>query len=36
MIGTTTFTFLTWGSIVLVGVVFAYEMYAVLLEQEII
>lgn len=36
MIGTTTFAFLTWGSIVLVGIVFAYEIYAVLIEQEII
>lgn len=36
MIGASVFVFLTWGAIALVGLVFAYEVYAVLTEQDII
>lgn len=36
MIGVSTFALLTWGAIALVCLVFAYEVYAVLTEQDII
>lgn len=36
MIGSSTFVLLTWGSIALVGLVFVYEVYAVLTERDIV
>lgn len=36
MIDSSMFVFLTWGSIALVGLVFVYEVYAVLTERDVI
>lgn len=36
MIGASIFVLLTWGAIALVGLVFAYEVHAVLTERDII
>jgi hypothetical protein len=36
MIGSLAFVVVTWGAIALVGLVFAYEVYAVLTEQGIV